>query len=276
MLTRHDFNRQWSPVLTIFRIFGVTHFYSSTVRRTSCCSAVCFTLFRLYYLLLVLHLVFLGTLILVNILADSIGGLAGFIKRLIFVGELLVYLVTFIESSTTVHLQKDLLDQIFQLNCVLHQRMNVDFGMHKFCRKWKRILTVTSLTILMLIIGSAVVFGTEALDMVMVFIVPTMIAQVRVMQVAVFVDYLAEMLNKLKEIVQSEQTNKQGGIGLLGECMDLYSKLLKIAATISKTFGWSLVPIFALKICEWINTCYLSMLNTYVEKSIILHICRFN
>lgn len=276
MLTRHDFNRHWSPLLRIFRLFGLTHFYSADGRSPGC-SAFGAILFRCYSLGLCVHLVFLVTLIVVNIFSDATGGLSGFIKRLIFVGELLVYLVTFIESHATVRRQKGLLQQIFQLDGMLSERLGVEFGMEKFCRKWKWILCTTSVVLLTIIIGPAITFGNEGLDMVMVFFIPTMIAQVRMMQVAVFVDCLAEMLNRLMVVVRREQRGDRGlmaGDGSLRECMEVYSKLLKMAATISRTFGWSMLPILGLKICEWINTWYLSMFNTYVGKSVQLHVCK--
>lgn len=274
MLLRRDFNRYWTPLLTIFRLFGVTHFFSFSGRITSCRSALCSYLFRFYFLVLCIHFVFLALLVVFNIFSDTVDSLGGFIKRLIFAGELLVYLVTFIESSTTVRMQKDLLDQIFQLNGVLLERFNVDFGMRLFCRKWMWIMCRTIVILFAVIIGPAISFGNEALRMVSLFWIPMMIAQVRVMQMAVFVDCLAEMLSNLLGIVKSEQKREDGDC-VIKECMDLYSKLLQMAGTISRTFGWSMLPILGLKICEWINTCYLSMFNTYVERSIKLHTCKF-
>lgn len=220
-------------------------------------------------------------MIVLNLFADTTGGLSGFLKRLIFLVELLAYLVTFVESSATVHLQKGLLDQIFELNNTLLQRLNTDFGMKQFCRKQLWIFCRTVALLLTTIVGTSFFFATEAVDVMMLFLIPTMIAQSRLMQVAVFVECLTEMLNRLVLVVQREQTNERVGLvvggndAMIKECMECYSKLWKFAGAISTTFGWSLLPIFALKICEWIHTCYLSMFNTYVVKSPLFHACKF-
>lgn len=274
MLTRQEFDRHWAPLLTIYRLFTVYFHSSSSSGSKSCCSRLWVAFYRLFSLGVCVHLVFVSLFIFINIIGDTTIGLGSFLKRQVYWGELLVYLVTFIESIWTVRLQGKLMDQIFEMQNILH-RLNVDFDMKLFCRKWLWIICRTILIVVLIIIASMSYFN-ESVDLVLVFGTPTMMGQMRLLQIAAFVDFVAEMLNGLLVLVEREKKISlmwmDGEGDVLRKCMDIYSKLLNMAGTISRTFGWSLLPILGLKICEWTFTWYLSMLNTE-KRSLELHVC---
>lgn len=273
MITRRDFYRQWAPMFVLFNFFGLAHF--TLPYRGSCCNSLGSFLLRLYILCVRVHLAFITLFTLINVFTTEIGGLNGFMKKQIFVAQMMAYLVTFIESSATVGRQKQLLRQIHQIGNIISHQLQVEISIKQFCRRWMWKCWCSIGLIALLLVLTMAMFAGMAWDAFAVFWFPMLVDQVRLMQVSVFVDVVAEMLAALVMAMQSGLDGNGISDSELIACMDVYGKLFKIVGLINSTFGRSLIPIFGLKLTEWLSTTYWSMFNAYTVNSLELDICEF-